>query len=233
MNCKDAVERLMDLGPRSELRTPNSELRTQDPLLAAHIEACPACAKETEELARLFSVLRRAEGPTDAEAAVLARRVVTRLGEKKERRSPWALRPAWGIAAAAAAVVLIIVWTAIPGGKPGPATQVSFQPASSDRPAGGPPRQPVENEGAETGGVLLAFSDEPPDRNEWSDEEIREARVTLAAADADLLARDMVDPADVYRVFALMSEEDRAGLLSALSERKSSLGSPDRAVMSS
>ncbi len=221
MNCKDAVERLMDL--RGDA--------SSDPILAGHVENCPSCGKEAVDIGRLFQVLRDAGEPSDAEAASLTRRVVARLGEEEERRNRWTLRPAWGIAAAAAVVVLII-WTAVPGGKSGPATQVSFQPASSGRPAGDPPRQPVENEGAETGGVLLALAEEP-DRNGWSDEDIREARVTLAAADADLLARDMVDPADVYRVFALMSEEDKAGLLSALSERRSSLGNPGRVVMAS
>ena len=229
MNCKDAVERLTELSPRSNVRTPNSELRTQDPLLAAHVTACPACAKEAHDLARLFSILREADEPSNAEAAVLARRVVARLGEKEEQPSRWALRPAWGIAAAAAAIVLII-WTTIPGEKSGPASPVAFQPATPERPQAHPADRPATNKSGQENGMFLAFVEEP-DSNEMSDEEIREARITLAAADADLLARDMVDPADVYRVFALMSEEERAGLLSALSERRSSLENPDRTVM--
>lgn len=232
MNCKDAVERLVESSSRFRVQGSRSELRNEDPALAAHIEACPACAKEAEDLARLFAILQEAEEPSDAEAAVLARRIAARLGDKDEQTSRWTLRPAWGIAAAAAAAVVLIIWTTVPGGKSGPESQIAFQPAAPDQPQVHPADRPVTNKNGQENGMFLAFVEEP-DSNEMSAEEIREARITLAAADADLLARDMVDPSDVYRVFALLSEEDRVGLLSALSERRSSLGNPDRALMAS
>lgn len=221
MNCKDAVERLVESSSRLRVQGSRSELRNEDPALAAHIDACPACAKEAEDLARLSSVLREADEPSDAEAAVLARRIVARLGEKEEQKpSRWALQPAWGIAVAAAAAVVLIIWIAAPGGRPGPESPVAFHPA--------PPERPTANRSGHESGALLAFVGDA-DSNEMSDEDIREARITLASADADFLARDMVDPADVYRVFALLSEEDKAGLLSALSERRSSLQGPEAA----
>ena len=72
MNCKDAVEHLMDL--RGDA--------SGDPALAGHVENCPSCMKEAADIGRLFQVLRDAGEPSDAEAASLTRRVAARLGER-------------------------------------------------------------------------------------------------------------------------------------------------------
>jgi Putative zinc-finger len=99
--------------------------------LEAHLEGCPGCRAELEQISALVHPMALADPARFDSAPVpppaLARRVATAVGAERsrERRRRFRLGFALGGAAAAAAAVLVLL--VLPGGEsPGPEQHVTF-----------------------------------------------------------------------------------------------------------
>lgn len=100
----------------------------------AHLEGCPACRAELDELAPMAGVLRRADpqqlAPTPAPPAYLAERIAGRIAAERRasRRRRVRVAIGVGIATAAVAAAAVLAVTLIGSNSEGPAAEtVAFR----------------------------------------------------------------------------------------------------------